>query len=60
MTKVQGIQIEIADCIHIISLEEARDLYLELKELFEPTKVTLTRDMRQPTDWNIPRVTTES
>ena len=60
MTKVQGIQIEIAGCIHSISLEEARGLYLELKELFEPAKVTLTRGMLQPADWNVPRVTTES
>ena len=60
MVKVQGIQIEIAGCMHNIPLEEARALYLELKALFEPAKVTLTRGVLQPADWNVPRVTTES
>ena len=59
MTKVQGIQIEIAGCIHSISLEEARSLYLELKELFEPVKIVPTYK-GEPMDWTIPPVTTES
>ena len=59
MVKIQGIRIGIDGCVHSISLEEARSLYLELKELFEPVKIVPTY-RGEPMDWTIPPVTTES